>query len=948
MRTWIIITLVGLVGAPAFAQQEPPRVVEDEQPVEAVATPEDLSTVVLSPVAAAQAAADATVSAGQTQESEEVQELAAEATEAELSAAVESAEVESVEAESVEVEVAMESAEAEVVDPEDAAELPSAPTEESRLPSAEALLEMERLEADLHETGPASTTDAEAAAHQAQFRAFLDHVRGLEVMGTLQNQAVQGLGILGDLVPGRERVSREGMLTLMPVVTDDAWTVAVRLFEDGKCKDALTQLEKVPASARQATEARYAEARIQMCAGQTGEGRKILQELASDSGIVGVAARARLGMKEDVQAQQAAGVEEEGQYLSQLLEAAKVRARKNSAQALGELDALHDSLKQPWDRYRVRLAQAEILEASGKIDEAGAVFLSIYRKTRGWKVNGSIEDRLESFERRHKKKFLTFGERIDRMRHLVARGRYKEAKQVSIENAKLRKVGGKEVQGWTKYRMALQAERDKERKQAVALFEQADRLVKDDEVRPRIYFGWALALRRLDRDGEAIALYERLCKEYPEQHLCGEALYEAGRLLQYQEKHAEALSKFAEVVEKHSDSDFVADAVWRSAFSHYLLGQYDAAVPLLERMRSEFGELRDESELTLGLKATYWLGVVHLKAGHRAEARKVLQETIDRGMLTWYGRLAASRMADAGWRPDVRMPSGRLTARDLEDLSSLMVPEHPRLEMAGLLVRVGFYQEALRELRSQVAIHPVPDGANRMLAAVHLARGDASWAHWTMKKLVDEAGPTEVSLRDWGTAFPLAYMELAHRYGAKAGVSPFLVQAIMRQESGFRPTVKSWAGAVGLMQLMPGTANWTSKMFLDNGNFKTRDLLDPEKNVRLGSMYIRIHTAHAKDYVSLALAGYNAGAGALESWFKRYGTRELDAFVESITYQEARGYVRKVMTSYITYSALYGGELLELELEMPDKLRKWGEVPEVENRRNVSALESDVPTIASR
>jgi hypothetical protein len=66
----------------------------------------------------------------------------------------------------------------------------------------------------------------------------------------------------------------------------------------------------------------------------------------------------------------------------------------------------------------------------------------------------------------------------------------------------------------------------------------------------------------------------------------------------------------------------------------------------------------------------------------------------------------------------------------------------------------------------------------------------------------------------------------------------------------------------------------------------------------------------------------------LKSWFTRYGDRETDAFVESITYQEARGYVRKVMTSYITYSALYGGGLIEVPLTLPEALGKWGEVPE--------------------
>jgi soluble lytic murein transglycosylase len=214
-----------------------------------------------------------------------------------------------------------------------------------------------------------------------------------------------------------------------------------------------------------------------------------------------------------------------------------------------------------------------------------------------------------------------------------------------------------------------------------------------------------------------------------------------------------------------------------------------------------------------------------------------------------------------------------------------------------------------------------------MLASVHLLNDSPNHAHWLMRRLVAESGPTPTTARDWGVAFPYQYMEMAHRFGARYDLSPFLVQAVIRQESGFRPTVKSWAGAMGLMQLMPGTARYVSKAYGEKKKVRKKHLRVPETNVRLGTMYLRLHTAHTVDRIPLALAGYNAGPAPLRSWMDRFGDRELDAWVESITYQEARGYVRKVMTSYITYSALYGGRLVDIELAMPSDLRPWGEVP---------------------
>jgi soluble lytic murein transglycosylase-like protein len=720
-----------------------------------------------------------------------------------------------------------------------------------------------------------------------------------------------------------------GMINLRPYVASEGWGEVVELLYDDHCKEAkkkATELAGAP-DADTPPALQYFFARIQMCAGEEDEGRKKLEELADTETAVGILAARRLG--QNVKVTEIAD-DAEGMYLSEKIRQAKRGAKKGDVDAaLEALDALHDEMSRRWDRFKVRKAQAEVLEGAGRLDEAGKTYLAIYRKTRGWKVNESIEDEIERLERRTGKRILSYGERIDRMRHLISRGRYRQAKQVSVENAKIRGVGGKEIRGWMYYRQALQAEREKDRGKAANLFAKANKLVRDSEVRPRLYFGWARALRRLDRDSEAVDLYGKLCDEYPKQHLCDEATYEAGRLLQYAEKHDEAVEKFEDVVSNFPDSDYVPDALWRHALSRYLQGEYDAAITPLERLRRDFPDERDESELTLGLKATYWLGVAYLKKGDRANAERYLQQTVDRGTLTWYGRLAEARMRAEGWSPSVRIPDHRLTEAELEDLATLRVPRNPRLEVAAEYARLGLWREALAETKEQIAIHPVPEGAHRLLASIHLANGQPNWAHWIMKKHIDEAGPTHATLRDWGTAFPLNYMELAHRFGTEFNVSPFLVMAIIRQESGFRPKVRSWAGAIGLMQLMPRTASYTHRVFLDEKKrFRRRDLRTPEKNVKLGTMYIRIHTAHAADNVALALAGYNAGPAPLESWLERYGDRELDAWVESITYQEARGYVRKVFTSYITYSALYGGELPPISLEVPKKLRKWGDVPE--------------------
>jgi soluble lytic murein transglycosylase len=266
------------------------------------------------------------------------------------------------------------------------------------------------------------------------------------------------------------------------------------------------------------------------------------------------------------------------------------------------------------------------------------------------------------------------------------------------------------------------------------------------------------------------------------------------------------------------------------------------------------------------------------------------------------------------------------------------------MAIAAPLIRAGFYNDAYQEIRRQVYSKGVDLKKGRaMLAALRLALGDHTTAHWMASKLLGAGGPTAQNVRTWATSFPLVFIQHIHKYAQTYDVHPMLVQAVMRQESGFRPKVKSYAGALGLMQLMPGTARYVARVFLDDENYRSKHIWKPETNIKLGSMYIRMHTAFASDRVPLALAGYNAGPAPLKRWFRDYGDRELDAWVESITYAQARGYVRKVMTSYITYSALYTPEAIPvLQLDMPKSLRRWGVIPGRSSHK-VSARALDGP-----
>lgn len=153
--------------------------------------------------------------------------------------------------------------------------------------------------------------------------------------------------------------------------------------------------------------------------------------------------------------------------------------------------------------------------------------------------------------------------------------------------------------------------------------------------------------------------------------------------------------------------------------------------------------------------------------------------------------------------------------------------------------------------------------------------------------------------------FPKAFEESISLLSQKAGIPEYLAYAIMREESSFDPEIGSSAGAIGLMQLMPGTAkDVAAKISLPD--FDTTQLTNPETNILLGTNYLR-HVLDLFDgFLPHAIASYNAGPGNVKKWIKKNGHLPFDEFVEEIPFGETRGYVKRVMRSVFVYRSILG------------------------------------------
>ncbi|MCS2149249.1 murein transglycosylase [Scandinavium manionii] len=156
--------------------------------------------------------------------------------------------------------------------------------------------------------------------------------------------------------------------------------------------------------------------------------------------------------------------------------------------------------------------------------------------------------------------------------------------------------------------------------------------------------------------------------------------------------------------------------------------------------------------------------------------------------------------------------------------------------------------------------------------------------------------------------FPLAYKDLFVRYTGDKDISKSYAMAIARQESAWNPKVRSPVGATGLMQIMPGTATHTVKMFSIPGYNSASQLLDPETNINIGTHYLQYVYQQFGNNRIYASAAYNAGPGRVRTWQGNSAGRiNAAAFVESIPFSETRGYVKNVL-AYDAYYRYFMGE----------------------------------------
>jgi len=156
--------------------------------------------------------------------------------------------------------------------------------------------------------------------------------------------------------------------------------------------------------------------------------------------------------------------------------------------------------------------------------------------------------------------------------------------------------------------------------------------------------------------------------------------------------------------------------------------------------------------------------------------------------------------------------------------------------------------------------------------------------------------------------YPLDFWPLIVRGSSQHGLDPYLMTALMAQESTFTPEIKSSANAWGLMQLLPSTGKRYARK-VGMTRFTTGSLQDPEVNVRLGMQYFKdLIDRFGGDY--FAIASYNAGENRVAQWRAERPDLAEDEFIDDIPFPETQNYVKRILGTAEDYRRLYGSGLL--------------------------------------
>jgi soluble lytic murein transglycosylase len=351
---------------------------------------------------------------------------------------------------------------------------------------------------------------------------------------------------------------------------------------------------------------------------------------------------------------------------------------------------------------------------------------------------------------------------------------------------------------------------------------------------------------------------------------------------------------FRLLIARYPSGRFAERAYWRSGWWAYRDGRFSEAAALFDAGASRFPR-SDYRPAWL-----FWSGRAWARVGRTDVATDRLMIAATDYFNSYYGRLAVERL---------KAQKAPAVPRRVERQSMAAPPPFPTVDRVALLIGTGLDQEALNELQYAERMWGSSPALTATIALAQNRLGYLRPGINAMKRAYPQwmaAGGESLPVEIQKVIFPLAYWPLLQKHSAARRLDPYLVAALVAQESNFDPVIRSSANAIGLMQVLPTTGRQVARR-LKIPRFSTSRLTDPEVNVRIGTT---IFSEGIRRFggVHYALAAYNAGAHRVAVWQRERPGLPQDEFIDDIPFPETQNYVKRILGTAEDYRRLYGAK----------------------------------------
>lgn len=385
-----------------------------------------------------------------------------------------------------------------------------------------------------------------------------------------------------------------------------------------------------------------------------------------------------------------------------------------------------------------------------------------------------------------------------------------------------------------------------------------------------------------------------------------------GVWLEDQARFDEAIVQYRRAATSGEPASQRAEARWREGWVFYRTARFREAIRAWQHIVDQKGS-------DLEPQALYWIArsYTHIDAAKSQEMFARLCQQFPR---TYYCQLVGNQ--GDGPTPERAEPESTpvsipqvqpivesiaVSAQESHARNRADIEQQSAYRRAVELRAIGLEQDAVRELAALTDRY----GRNpEALAALSVLLNEVGAYHQALRlvrsKFRDQLERTGGEIADslWRVAYPTGLIPTIQMSAVK-GVDPFLVAAIIREESQYDRKAVSRVGAIGLMQVMPATANVVAQQH-QLPSVSREDLFDQDVNIRIGVRYVEQLLEQFSGNLVQTIAAYNAGPIVVRNWADAYRGRSEDEFVELIHYRETRQYVKRVLRSYKEYLRLDG------------------------------------------